>query len=283
MKVMVIVKATKSSEAGQLPSEQLLTEMGKFNEELVRAGIMKAGEGLKPSSAAKRVHFHGNDRTVTDGPFAETKELIAGFWLWEVASMEEAVEWVKRCPKPMLEDSDIDIRPVFGMDDFAENDPQGTIRAQEESLQHTMALQEASVQPYLFFGGRCEEALTFYEQSLGATVVMKMRFDESPDAVPEGMLQAGFENKIMHSTFIVGKMMIMASDGCDDKSKFAGFRLALSVPTEDAADSVFNALADGGKVDMPLTKTFWSPRYGMVTDKFGVGWMIMVPGEAECQ
>ena len=281
MKVMVIVKATKSSEAGELPSEQLLTAMGQFNEELVKAGIMKAGEGLKPSSEAKRVRFHLKDRTVTDGPFAETKELIAGFWLWEVASMQEAIDWVKRCPNPMLEDSDIDIRPVYEMEDFAENDPQGTVRAEEDSLKRMMSLQEASVQPYLFFGGRCDEALAFYETSLGATVVMKMRFSESPDPPPAGMLQPGFEGKIMHASFTVGKVTIMASDGCDDKSKFGGFRLALSVPTEADADVAFNALADGGEVDMPLAKTFWSPRYGMVTDKFGVGWMVMVRGEEQ--
>ncbi len=279
MKVMVMVKATNSSEQGKLPSEELLMAMGQFNQELVRAGIMKAGEGLKPSSEAKRVRFHGKDRTVTDGPFAETKELLAGFWLWEVASMEEAIDWVKRCPNPMLEDSDIDIRPVYEMEDFAENDPQGTVRAQEESLKRTSLLQDSSVQPYLFFGGRCDEALTFYEHSLGATVVMKMRFSESPDPVPEGMLQPGFESKIMHASFTVGKMTIMASDGCNDKSNFDGFRLALSVPTEADADSAFNALAEGGKVDMPLVKTFWSPRYGMLTDKFGVGWMVMVRGE----
>ncbi|TWU20447.1 hypothetical protein Pla52o_43250 [Novipirellula galeiformis] len=279
MKVMVIIKATKRSEAGELPSEELLTAMGQFNEELVKAGVMKAGEGLKPSSEAKRVRFHGNDRTVTDGPFAETKELIAGFWLWEVASIEAAVEWVKRCPNPMLEDSDIDIRPLYEMEDFAENDPQGEIRDQEASLLQKMSLQEASVQPYLFFGGRCEEALAFYEQALGASVVMKMRFNESPDPVPDGMLQAGFENRIMHSSFTIGKMTIMASDGCDDNSKLDGFRLALSVPSETAADSAFDALAAGGHVDMPLMKTFWSPRYGMVTDKFGVGWMVMVPAE----
>ncbi len=279
MKVMVIIKATKRSESGELPSEELLTAMGQFNEELVKAGVMKAGEGLKPSSEAKRVGFHGNDRTVTDGPFAETKELIAGFWLWEVASIEAAVEWVKRCPNPMLEDSDIDIRPLYEMEDFAENDPQGEIRDQEASLLQKMSLQEASVQPYLFFGGRCEEALAFYEQALGASVVMKMRFNESPDPVPDDMLQAGFENRIMHSSFTIGKMTIMASDGCDDNSKLDGFRLALSVPSETAADSAFDALAAGGHVDMPLMKTFWSPRYGMVTDKFGVGWMVMVPAE----
>ncbi|WP_442510311.1 YciI family protein [Novipirellula sp. SH528] len=281
MKVMVIVKATKSSEEGKLPSQELLTAMGQFNEELVAAGIMKAGEGLKPSSEAKRIHFRGSDRTVTDDPFAETKELIAGFWLWEVASIEEAVDWVKRCPNPMLEESDIDIRPLYEMDDFAENDPQGTIRDQEDAIMQKMSLQQASVQPYLFFGGRCDEALAFYEQALGAKVLMKMHFNESPDPVPDGMLQAGFENKIMHSSFNIGEMTIMASDGCNDNSKFDGFRLALSVPTETAADSAFDALAKGGKVDMPLAKTFWSPRYGMVTDKFGVGWMVMVPGEQQ--
>ena len=139
-----------------------------------------------------------------------------------------------------------------------------------------MEIQQGNVQPYLFFSGRCEEALSFYEQALGAKVVMKMRFSDSPDPVPEGMLQSGFEEKIMHATFTVGQTTILASDGCDDKSRFEGFRLAFSVPTETAADSAFNALAEGGTVDMPLMKTFWSPCYGMVTDKFGVGWMIMV-------
>lgn len=278
MKVMVIVKATKSSEAGELPSPQLLNDMGKFNEELVQAGIMKAGDGLKPSSQAKRVHFHGSQRTVTDGPFAETKELIAGFWIWEVSSMEEAVAWVKRCPNPMLEDSDIDIRPIYGIEDFAPHDPSGEVKAHEESLILKMALQEASVQPYLFFGGRCEEALDFYAQALNAKLIMKMRFSESPDAVPPGMLQAGFENKIMHASMTIGQMTIMVSDGCDDKSKFDGFRLALTVANESTADAAFAALAEGGKIDMPLVKTFWSPRYGMVTDKFGVAWMVMVPG-----
>ena len=277
MRVMVIVKATPSSEAGELPSEQLLTEMGKFNEELVKAGIMKAGEGLKPSSEAKRVHFRGSDRSVTDGPFAETKELIAGYWLWEVDSMDEAVEWVKRCPNPMLEESDIDIRPLYEIEDFAENDPQGEIRSHEDGLRIQIATRDAIVQPYLFFGGRCEEALEFYQQAIGATVSMMMRFSESPDPVPEGMVPEGYENKLMHASFEVGKMTIMASDGCGEASKFDSFRLALSVASESDADAVFAALADGGKVDMPLMKTFWSPRYGMVTDKFDVGWMVMVP------
>jgi hypothetical protein len=121
MKVMVMVKATKGSEAGEMPSEELLTAMGNYNEELVNAGIMLAGEGLHPSSRGVRVRFSGKDRTVTDGPFAETKELVAGFWLWNVDSMEQAIEWVRRCPNPMTEDSDIEIRPLFEMEDFGEN------------------------------------------------------------------------------------------------------------------------------------------------------------------
>ena len=118
MRVMVMVKATKDSEAGVMPSEALLTAMGKYNEELVKAGILLAGEGLKPSAQGKRVRFSGAKRSVTDGPFAETKELVAGFWLWQVKSMDEAVEWLKRCPNPMPGDSDVEIRPVFEMEDF---------------------------------------------------------------------------------------------------------------------------------------------------------------------
>ena len=117
---MVIVKASEGSEAGEMPSEQLLTEMGKYNEELVKAGVMLAGEGLHPSSKGKRVHFAGTNRSVIDGPFAETKELIAGFWLFQCRSMDECVEWVKRCPNPMNEESDIEIRQVFEAEDFGE-------------------------------------------------------------------------------------------------------------------------------------------------------------------
>ncbi len=120
MKVMVMVKADKDSEAGVMPDEKLLTDMMAFNEELVKAGVMLAGEGLHPSSKGARVRFKGKTRTVTDGPFTEAKELIAGFWMWQVKSMEEAIEWVKRCPNPMLGESEIEIRPVFEQDDFGD-------------------------------------------------------------------------------------------------------------------------------------------------------------------
>jgi hypothetical protein len=133
MRFMILVKASPESEAGEMPSEQLLTEMGKFNEELVKAGIMLAGEGLHPSSKGARVKFSGKNRTVVDGPFSETKELIAGYWLWQVKSKEEAIEWVKRCPNPMMSESEIEIRQVFEAEDFgAEFTPE--LREQEERL-----------------------------------------------------------------------------------------------------------------------------------------------------
>ena len=121
MRVMVLVKATKDSEAGIMPPTELLEAMGKYNEELVNAGIMLDGEGLKPSVEGKRVAFDGPSRTVIDGPFAETRELVAGFWIWQVKDMDEAVEWVKRCPNPMMGPSEIEIRPVYEMEDFGEN------------------------------------------------------------------------------------------------------------------------------------------------------------------
>ncbi len=277
MKVAVFVKATNSSEAGVMPNQQLLEEMGRYNEELFNAGIIRDGAGLQPTSKAVRVRFSGTDRIVIDGPFAETKELVAGYWLWEVPSMTDAVDWLKKCPNPMPEESEIEIRPLFEAEDFG---PELTaeMREQESNFEAKVALQKSTVTPYLFFGGRCEEALEFYKAGLGAIVGMVMRFNESPDPTPEGMLAPGFENKIMHCEFKVGAMSIMASDGCSEgDANFGGFRLALSVPTAASADLAFNVLAASGKIYMPLSETFWSPRYGMVTDKFGVGWMVMVP------
>ncbi|AKU92610.1 YciI family protein [Vulgatibacter incomptus] len=134
MRVMVLVKATKNSEAGAMPSEQLLTDMGKYNEELVKAGVIVAGEGLRPSSTGKRVVFSGGKKAVVDGPFAETKELVAGFWLWEVKSMEEALEWARRCPNPMPgEEAILEIRPVVEAEDFGEALTPG-MKEQEELL-----------------------------------------------------------------------------------------------------------------------------------------------------
>lgn len=176
MKVMVLVKATKSSEDGQMPSEQLLADMGRFNEELVQAGIMKAGEGLKPSSEGVRVHFSGANRSVTDGPFAETKELVAGFWLWEVGSIQEAIEWVKRCPNPMAEESDIEIRPLFDFEDFVESDPTGELIKKERDLSavlEKMSDDEAAIR----------RMMTAWSRALEAKDLDGLTADYAPDAV----------------------------------------------------------------------------------------------------
>lgn len=143
MKVMVIVKASQNSEAGVMPGEELLTAMGNYNEELVKAGVMVAGEGLHPSSRGKRVRFVGDQKTVLDGPFAETKELIAGYWIWQVASMEEALAWAQRCPNPMPgEEGELELRPIFEADDFGEAfTPE--LRAQEDRLRAEIERQQA--------------------------------------------------------------------------------------------------------------------------------------------
>jgi len=131
-----------------------------------------------------------------------------------------------------------------------------------------------SLQPYLTFGGRCDEAIEFYRTALGAQVEMIMRFKESPDAPPPGMIPPGWENKVMHSALRIGDGLLMASDGCEASARFEGFTLSLTVTTEAEADRYFAALAEGGKITMPIGRTFWSPRFGMVTDRFGVGWMV---------
>jgi hypothetical protein len=135
MRVMVLVKASKNSETGKLPSPEMLQEMGKFNEALAKAGLLVAGEGLHPTKDAKRIHFAGDRRTVTDGPFSETKEIVAGYWIWKVKSMDEAVEWARKCPNPMPgEESDLDIRPIYEMEEFAPIDPSGELRAKGKAI-----------------------------------------------------------------------------------------------------------------------------------------------------
>ncbi len=135
------------------------------------------------------------------------------------------------------------------------------------------------LEPYLFFSGHCEEALAFYRTVLGAEVTYMMRYSDRPEATPPGMLAPGFENKVMHATFTIGGNTLMASDGCDDKTNFSGFKLSLSLPTQAETERAFNLLAEGVSIQMPLAKTFWSPSFGMLTDRFGLGWMVSVEDE----
>jgi PhnB protein len=295
MRFMVIVKANKDSEAGVMPGTELLTAMGKFNEELVKAGVMLAGEGLHPSSKGVRVRFSGRQRTVIDGPFAETKELIAGFWLWQVRSREEAIEWLKRAP--FNGGTEVELRPVFETEDFgAALTPE--LREREERLRaqaggklptdaslndECPAVQPAEeiaapVRPYLSFEGRCEEALDFYRKALGAEVTTLLHYADSPQPCPEGMLPPGSENKVMHAEFRIGETTLMGADGmCSGKPNFQGFSLSLSARDDAEARRLFDALADGGQVRMPLGATFFASSFGMAADRFGLGWMVIVP------
>lgn len=138
-------------------------------------------------------------------------------------------------------------------------------------------MSEFAITPYLFLGGRCEEAIEFYKKALGAEVDALTRYTESPEPPPPGLLEDGFEHKIMHASLKIRGIPVMLSDGCDSQSKSSGFRLALSIPSETDARQAFDALAAGGEISMPLTATFWSPCFGMLTDRFGIGWMVMVP------
>jgi uncharacterized glyoxalase superfamily protein PhnB len=278
------VKASKDSEAGVMPSTDTLAAMGKYNEELVRAGVMLAGDGLHPSSRGVRVRFSGKQRTVTDGPFAETNELIAGFWLWQVRSREEAIEWLKRAP--FDGGAEVELRQVFEAEDFgAALTPE--LREQEDRQRAGAAAQglkarrengaAMAVQPYLFFEGRCEEALEYYRKALGAEVKALLRFADCPEPLPPGRLPPGGEKKVMHTEFRVGDTTLMASDGhCSGNPSFQGFSVSLTAPGEAAARRLFDALADGGEVRMPFGPTFFATSFGVVADRFGLGWMVMV-------
>ncbi len=283
MRFMVMVHATEESEAGVLPSQQLLDEMTRYNEELVKAGVMLAGEGLHPSSKGLRIRFSGKQRTVIDGPFAETKELIAGFWLWQVRSPEEAIEWLKRAP--FDGGAEVELRPVFEAEDFgAALTPE--LREREERLRAQVGGQRTvppanghslPVQPYLFFEGRCEEALDYYGTALGAEIKTLLRYAESPAPCPDGRLPPDSGRKVMHAEFRIGETTLMASDGmCSGKPGFHGFSVSLTAPNDAEARRLFDALADGGEVRMPLGPTFFATSFGMVADRFGLGWMVTV-------
>lgn len=276
MNIMVIVKASAASESQITPDPAAMHSMGEYNRALSQAGILVAAHGLKPSAQGVRVTFNPGQAKVSSGPFTATEELVGGFWIWQVGSMEEAIAWVKKCPVP--DNTCIEIRPFYTAEDFA---PSQINAAEPITTEHSAtAPPSMAVKNYLFFSGRCEEAIAYYQQHLNARVDFLMRFNESPEAIPEGVLQEGFAEKIMHAQFSVGDVEIFASDGCNDASEFSGFRLALTIADEAAVRRIFAALAKGGRIDMPLTPTFWSPLYGQVTDQFGVGWMLMLPGEA---
>jgi uncharacterized glyoxalase superfamily protein PhnB len=288
MRFMILIKANRSTEAGDMPSEQLLTEMGRFNEDLQKAGVLVSGEGLQPSSKGARVRFSGKQRTVVDGPFTETKELIAGFWIWQVKSKAEAIEWVKRCPNPTGEESEIEIRQVFELDDFGpELTPE--LRAQEERVFAEAAKAQAQgakagavppvpeprgAIPYLIVKG-ASDAIGFYQRVFGAEVVMRL------DA-PDGLL--------MHAELKVGPAHFMLTEERPQHQALSpaslggtGSQAVIYVPDADAV--VDRAVKAGATLTMPVADQFWGDRSGCINDPFGHAWFVStqkeVPSEAE--
>lgn len=270
MRFMVIVKATEQSEAGVLPGEELLLAMGRYNEELIKAGIMVSGDGLKASSHGARVTFKGDQRIVTDGPFAEVKELVAGYWIWQLPSLAEAIEWVKRCPNPMAGESDIEIRPLFELEDFAPGEGvELHERLREENSRKPVPQQ---INPYLLFNGNCEEAFNFYAETLGGVIeaMMPHAGTEAANHVP-----AEWHAKILHARLRVGNQVLMASDAPPGQYQAPqGFSVSLQIDDPAEAERAFFALAEGGTVQMPFGETFWAHRFGMAVDRFGTPWMI---------
>lgn len=279
MRFMIIVKATADSEAGAMPEEKLIAEMADYHEGLAKAGALLDASGLQPSSKGWRIEYSGDEHGVVDGPFAEIKELIAGYTLIQVGSREEALDWTRRFPNPAGDgrEGKIEVRQLFELEDFGPSEAVGRFEAMEIGTNAPSPKASAHVQPYLFFEGRCEEALEFYRSRLGAEVITMMRFEDSPD--PD-QCTPGAAHKVMHACFRIGDTTVMASDGrCEGRPGFQGFSLALTVPGVEEADRLSTSLAEGGEVQMPMTETFFSPRFGMVADRFGVSWMIVVEPE----
>jgi uncharacterized glyoxalase superfamily protein PhnB len=288
MRFMVLIKANQDTEAGVMPSEQLLAEMGRYNEELVSAGVMLGGEGLHPSAKGARVLFQGADRQVVDGPFAETKELLAGYWLWQVASKEEALDWIRRCPNPTGDKGVVELRQVFEAEDFG---PEFTpaLQAQEDTLRAqvaTAAAASAAVTgaasspavpavppargaiPYLTIKGAAA-AIDFYQQAFGAEVVM--RLDD-----PAG--------EVMHCELRVGPASLMLTEERPQYQALgpltlggSGSTVVIYVPDVDAV--VAAAVAAGARLVMPVMDQFWGDRSGSLIDPFGHQWMVSTQRE----
>ncbi len=275
MRFMVLIKANADTEAGRMPSEQLLAEMGRFNEALVRAGVMQAGEGLHPSARGARVLFDGERRTVIDGPFAETKELIAGFWIWQVGSRAEALEWARRIPNPTGVQGEVELRQVFEAEDFGEAfTPE--LRAQEDRQRAALAAKGAAkavvtnpvppargATPYLVVRG-AGDAIAWYQRALGATLGARL---DAPDG------------SVVHAELAVGEAQFMLSEerpeyGSKSPRTLGGTPVTLVVYVPDADAAFATATAAGASAVMPVADQFWGDRAGCFTDPFGHAWFV---------
>lgn len=269
MKFMLMRKADKDTEQEVMPSEGLLQDMANYNEEMLDAGVFVSGEGLRPSRDGCRIEFRNGEPLVTDGPFAETKELLAGFTILEVASKEEAIAWATRWPKS---DADgnvcLELRPFFALEDFEPSEALDQHRQMGERLQKM----PAQINIHLAFPGNCREAMTYYAEVLDGRIEGMITHGETPVAEET---PAEWHDKIVHASLNLGGRRIMGADMSGDcYTKPQGVQVHLEYSDVNQAEQVFNQLAEGGNIFMPFEETFWAHRFGMVTDRFGTQWMI---------
>jgi len=269
MKFMLMRKADKDTEQGVMPSEELLQAMADYNEEMLKAGVLVSGEGLHPSKDGCRIEFRNGDPVITDGPFAETKELLAGFTVLEVASKEEAIDWATRWPRS---DADgharLELRPFFELEEFEPGAAIDKHRQMGEQLQRL----PAQINIHLAFAGNCREAMAFYADILGGQIESMFTHGETPmaDQTPED-----WHDKIVHASLNLKGRRIMGADMAGDcYTRPQGVQVHLEYSDTEQAERVFNQLAEDGSIVMPFENTFWAHRFGMVTDRFGTQWMV---------
>lgn len=273
MKVMMMRKADADTEQGVMPSEDLLQAMADYNEQMLNAGIMVDGTGLKPTSTGVRVQLGDGEPIVTDGPFAETKELLAGFTMINVASMDEAVAWAKKWPR---EDGNVtlELRALYEMEDFDD----GAAIEKHKRAGERLARQPTSMSTHLSFNGDCRDAMTFYAKVLAGEVTFMLTYAESP---MKDEVDANFQDKVLHAEINLGGRTLMGADApAQMYEKPTGASVQLYYEDVAIARQVFDDLLEGGSAMMPFGETFWAKGFGMLTDKFGIHWMINA-GEPE--
>jgi uncharacterized glyoxalase superfamily protein PhnB len=268
---MLMRKADAQTEEGVLPSEELLQAMADYNERMARAGVLVGGDGLRPSREGCRITFTGGEPQVTDGPFAETKELLAGYTVLEAASLDEAIAWARQWPR---EDGDVtlELRRYFTVEDFA---PSAAI---EHHRAHGRLPAEMNV--HLVFAGNCREAMAFYAAITGGHLEAMITFGETPAAADT---PSHWHDRIIHASLNLRGRRLMGADMSGDCYQ-APQGSAVHLEYEDVAqaEEIFTALSEGGTVTMPIGQTFWARRFGMATDRFGVPWMISA-GTEKCE
>lgn len=269
MKFMLMRKADEDTERGVMPSEELLQAMADYNEQMLKAGVLVSGEGLHPSQEGCRVEFRNGEPVITDGPFAETKELLAGFTILEVNSKEEAIAWATRWPRADAGgNACLELRPFFGLEDFEPGAAIEKHRRMSEQLQKL----PSEINVHLAFQGNCREAMDFYADVLGGQIEAMITHGETPVAEET---PAEWHDKILHASLNLGGRRIMGADMSGDcYTKPQGVQVHLEYSDVKQAEQVFNQLAEGGNTFMPFEETFWAHRFGMVTDRFGTQWMI---------